>query len=59
MQSHIARAPLSRMMGIVDVLKDSELSSDEFKEWVQKFITSSNELDDIIKEITKKSEQIM
>jgi PAS domain S-box-containing protein len=55
-QSHIARAPLSRMMGIVDLLKDTEMSTEEFKEWVKHFVYSGNELDTIIKEITKKSE---
>ncbi|HEX9152839.1 MAG TPA: PAS domain-containing protein, partial [Flavobacterium sp.] len=57
-QSHIVRAPLSRMMGIVDVLKATELNSSEFKEWVNHFVNSSKELDSIIHDISSKTEAI-
>ncbi|MFV8325975.1 PAS domain S-box protein [Flavobacterium sp. ZS1P14] len=55
-QSHIVRAPLSRMMGIVDELKATELNSAEFKEWVNHFVNSSTELDSIIHDISSKTE---
>jgi PAS domain S-box-containing protein len=57
-QSHIVRAPLLRMMGIVDVLKDTELNSTEFKEWINHFVNSSKELDSIIHDISSKTEKI-
>ncbi len=57
-QSHIARAPLSRMMGIVSLLKEMVNDSAEFNEWVQHFINSAEELDGLIHDITGKSEEI-
>lgn len=57
-QSHVVRAPLSRMMGIVNLLEEEELNSDEFKTWVKYFVDSSKELDNIIKDITVKSNSI-
>jgi PAS domain S-box-containing protein len=57
-QSHIVRAPLSRMMGIVNVLKQIGTTNPEFKEWVIHFDNSAKELDSIILDITKKTEAI-
>ena len=57
-QSHVVRAPLSRMMGIVNLLKEMEITSDEFKEWTGHFDTSATELDTIIREISAKSRQL-
>lgn len=54
-QSHIVRAPLARMMGIVNIIKEQDYSSPEFHEWIQRFIDSGNELDAIIIEIAKNS----
>lgn len=54
-QSHVVRAPLSRMMGIVDILKETKLNTLEFKGWVNHFINSSKELDSIIHDITNKA----
>jgi PAS domain S-box-containing protein len=55
MQSHVVRAPLARMMGIVQVLQEENLGSAEFKKWVKHFVESSTELDNIIREISNKS----
>lgn len=57
-QSHAVRAPLSRMMGIVNMLKDEELNSDDFKVWVNHFVESSKELDAIIRDISNKTDAI-
>jgi len=56
-QSHVVRAPLSRMMGIVNLLNEVELNSEEFKEWVGHFNTSSAELDKVIHDISNKSDE--
>jgi len=58
-QSHIVRAPLSRMMGIVSVLSDFQTDSSEYNEWVKHFTDSANELDNIIKVITSKAQTIL
>ena len=57
-QSHIVRAPLARMMGLVHVLRDTEMSSEEFKEWTEYFFITADELDDIIHDINGKSRDI-
>ena len=58
-QSHVVRAPLARMMGIVNVLKGTEISSDEQKTLMAHFIESGSELDEIIKDITQKTKNII
>ncbi|MFZ4797864.1 MAG: PAS domain S-box protein [Bacteroidia bacterium] len=57
-QSHIVRAPLSRMMAIVSLLKELDYTAAEFKEWIKHFEESGEELDRVIHEITNKSEEI-
>lgn len=58
LQSHIVRAPLSRMMGIINLLRDCELDVTENDECLKHLSTSADELDAIIKDITNKSEEI-
>jgi PAS domain S-box-containing protein len=57
-QSHIVRAPLSRMMGIVNVLKQTESNNPQFSEWIKHFENSAKELDQIILDITRKTEAV-
>lgn len=54
-QSHIVRAPLANMMGILYLIKDGDLTPDEHEELLEHFITCGNELDQNIKEIVLKS----
>ncbi|MFB9841612.1 PAS domain S-box protein [Mucilaginibacter ginsenosidivorans] len=54
MQSHIVRAPLARIMGLVEVIRELK-DNDEEKEMTLDFLMSSaNELDEVIKKITDK-----
>lgn len=55
-QSHIVRAPLARMLGIVNIIKDMKVGSPDYEEWINHFITSANELDNIIKDIANNTE---
>ena len=55
-QSHIVRAPLARLMGIVDQLK--ELKPEEMKDWVNLIESSAHELDLIIQKITSRAQEI-
>lgn len=55
-QSHIVRAPLARLMGIVDQLK--ELKPDEIEDWIKLIESSAHELDMIIQTITNKAQDI-
>ncbi|TVR19492.1 MAG: PAS domain S-box protein [Balneolaceae bacterium] len=56
MQSHIVRAPVSRLMGIIDLMKTGELDMAEKEQMLDFILTSAEELDDIIRDISSKSE---
>lgn len=56
MQSHVVRAPLARMMGLIDLISLNEDEvSDEVSFCLKEIIKSSIELDKIIKEISNKT----
>lgn len=57
-QSHIVRAPLARMMGIVNLIKELKIGSPELLLLLKSFTESGEELDIIIKDIVKKAENI-
>lgn len=57
-QSHVVRTPLSRIMAITNLLKENDNSEEEKTFLIDNIIVSSNELDEVIKEIVTKSESI-
>ncbi|MFD2033743.1 PAS domain S-box protein [Belliella marina] len=58
-QSHVVRAPLARLMGLVNLLSMENEDADFPKsEILKQIVTSTNELDNIIRNITNKAEQI-
>jgi PAS domain S-box-containing protein len=57
-QSHILRAPLSRMMGLIELIKNENLNLEETREFLSHILNSANELDEIIKEVVDKAQQI-
>jgi signal transduction histidine kinase len=57
-QSHVVRTPLSRLMAITNLLKQSDNTEEEKTFLIDNIIISSEELDQIIKEIVTKSEKI-
>ncbi|MBC8769366.1 response regulator [Arenibacter sp. BSSL-BM3] len=58
-QSHIVRAPLARLMAIVNLLNDSETTLQEEQLFLFKeIINSANELDDIIKDISSRTDEV-
>lgn len=58
-QSHILRSPLSRMMGIIDVIQNEELEKSELREFLGHLLDSAKELDAIIKDVVEKAHQII
>jgi len=54
-QSHVVRAPLSRIMGLVPLVSDLCESGEEREKMLGYIANSANELDEIIKNITDKS----
>jgi PAS domain S-box-containing protein len=57
-QSHVVRAPLARIMGLIDIIKNYGIDDNDNKNLLSLLITSAEELDVIIKDITKKSEAL-
>ena len=58
MQSHIVRAPLARMMEIVNLFEEVEKPSPEFGELMKYFVASGKELDNILRDIVVKTEPL-
>tara|TARA_R110002020_G_scaffold466202_1_gene688473 strand:+ start:38225 stop:39229 length:1005 start_codon:yes stop_codon:yes gene_type:complete len=56
-QSHIVRAPLARIMGLVKTMENNATSMDEKELILQYIMNSSVELDNIIQDIINKSQQ--
>jgi PAS domain S-box-containing protein len=56
-QSHIVRAPLSRMMGIINLFDEGIVHESEVKEFLHYLKQSGIELDEIIRDIVKKTER--
>lgn len=57
-QSHVVRAPLSRMLGLIDLIKNNIIPSEEFFEFIGHLENSALEIDDIIREIVRKTEKL-
>lgn len=57
-QSHIVRAPLARLMGLIHYIKDDAITEAETAYAFQKISESAEELDDLLKAIVKKSQHI-
>lgn len=58
-QSHVVRAPLARLLGLVNLLETELPDQNSENSLLIKYIKdSANELDDIVREISKKSENI-
>lgn len=58
-QSHIVRAPLARMMGVIHLMEDMNYTTydPEVADFLKMILNSAHELDGIIREITDKSNQ--
>lgn len=60
-QSHVMRAPLARMLGLLNLLEDSDnmnLSNEEISFMLQNVKHSAVELDHVLREMTQKTELV-
>lgn len=57
-QSHVVRAPLARMMAIVELMNLQKSTCPQFEELLVHFVQSGEELDKIIRDISLKTERI-
>ncbi len=55
MQSHIMRAPLSRIIGLIQLLDVTNPDTGDFKQIINYIQKSAFELDEVIRNITDKS----
>lgn len=58
MQSHKVRAPLVRVMSLINFIQEGDYTELEFDEILNQINNSCNELDEIIKQIVNKSETV-
>ena len=58
-QSHVVRAPLARMLGLIDLIKEEELCEREKNDLLDHIYSSATELDGIIKNIVHKSQLVI
>lgn len=58
LQSHVVRAPVARLMGIVDLIKNYKHSENEQDELLNHILISAIELDSIIRDIADKTKHI-
>lgn len=57
-QSHLVRAPLARIMGIVNLLSENLVDEDEQKELLNQILNSAEEFDAVIKDIVIQTEKV-
>lgn len=55
-QSHELRAPLSRILGIAELMKERDLDNELFEELLENIIKSSQELDVVVKSIVDEAD---
>ncbi len=57
-QSHLVRAPLARIMALVDLIKDNEKDDEEYNRILEYLSSSAKELDAVIIEIADKTPDV-
>jgi len=57
-QSHVVRAPLSRMLGLIDLIKNDIVKPEELKEFIGHLEFSALEIDNVIRKIVKITEEL-
>ncbi len=57
-QSHVVRAPLAKIMGLIDLIQNHKLSDTEKDDYFIHILDAANEFDAIVKDIVKKTELV-
>lgn len=55
-QSHVVRAPLARILGIIDLIETHKDNLDDLLFWLDQLKVSSNEMDAIVRKITEEAQ---
>jgi DNA-binding response OmpR family regulator len=57
-QSHIVRAPLARILGIINLIETEKENIEDLMFWLKQLRVSSDEMDAIVKKITEEAQEI-
>lgn len=57
-QSHVVRAPLARILSIINLIETDNENLDDLIFWLSQLKASSSEMDDIVKKITEEAQEI-
>src|SRR5690606_7911532 len=57
-QSHVVRAPLARIMALIDMIKNYPELNEENEELLEFIFSSAVELDEVIRDISRKAEEV-
>lgn len=57
-QSHMVRAPLARMLGIIDMIESLNGDSGDLSFWLDQLKISSKEMDEIVRNIVKETQTL-
>lgn len=57
-QSHVVRAPLSRILGIINLIETHNYDIDDLLFWLEQLKVSSEEMDAIVRNITQEAQNI-
>ncbi len=57
LQSHVIRAPLARLIGLVDILQNELTLPKPHEDLLQHILQTAHELDDVVRTISNKTEQ--
>lgn len=58
LQSHVVRAPLARLMGLIDLISEENINPNEKEKIFEYFKSSAKELDIVINDIVLKSHEV-
>lgn len=57
-QSHVVRAPLARILGIINIIETEKENIEDLMFWLKQLRVSSDEMDAIVKKITEEAQEI-
>ncbi len=57
-QSHVVRAPLSRILGIINLIENQQDTLDDLMFWLDQLRVSCDEMDGIVRKITEEAQEI-
>ena len=57
-QSHVVRAPISRILGIINLIEDQKESVEEIQFWLKELKSSTLEMDEVVQKIVIEAQQL-